>query len=91
MFDKFGYIFIVSASGKSAFEMLSIGELDEFLPKNQGQPDKNHYQSFSVEFITRILKAFISLKSRTNIEVKKLLPSPVDRPVTEDEKENITF
>lgn len=37
---------------KIAFELACIGELDEYLK------DKGHYQSFSVEYVTKILTAY---------------------------------
>lgn len=42
-----------------AFELAMIGELDEYLQKDRnGNPDKNHYQSFSVDYVVKILNAY---------------------------------
>jgi hypothetical protein len=50
---------------RSAFELALVGELDAYLPKDKnGVPDKNHYQIFSVEFITKILNAYKSYKGK---------------------------
>lgn len=44
---------------KLAFELSMTGELDQYLPKNsQGEPDRGHYQQFSVEYFTKILNAY---------------------------------
>lgn len=54
---------------KSAFEISLMGELDKYLPKNSnGEPDKSHYQSFSIEFISKILNAY---RKRRNELLKK--------------------
>jgi hypothetical protein len=48
---------------KLAFEMALMGELDPWLPKDRsGRVDINHYQSFSVEYYSKILKAFQQCK-----------------------------
>jgi len=50
---------------RGAFELALVGELDAYLPKTKtGEPDKNHYQVFSVEFVTKILNAFKSYKGK---------------------------
>ena len=50
---------------RTAFELALVGELDKYLPKDKnGNPDKNHYQSFSAEFITRILNSFMAYKGK---------------------------
>lgn len=44
---------------KMAFELLLIGELDDFLPKGRdNQPDRNHYQELSLEYMTKVLNAY---------------------------------
>ena len=58
---------------KLAFEFMVIGELDAFLPKDrEGNPDKNHYQYLSVEFYSRILRAYKRKKEKliTTIQTK---------------------
>lgn len=53
-----------------AFELLVIGELDDYLPKNgQGQPDRQHYQQFSIEYICKILNAY---ERRRNVILKRV-------------------
>lgn len=54
---------------KTAFEMLIVGELDPYLPKNSnGEPDRSHYQQFGIEYITKILSAY---KRRQGLAVQK--------------------
>lgn len=61
---------------KIAFEMAMIGELDHYLPKNgNGEPDKSHYQSFSFEYITKILTAY--RKKRSVVLNKAYIAIPV--------------
>lgn len=49
---------------KLAFELLEVGQLDEFLPYNKnGIPDREHYQTFNVRFYSKVLNAFKNYKS----------------------------
>lgn len=60
---------------KIAFELLAVGQLDDFLPKDKnGNPDKNHYQEFSFEFYTRILNAYVKKTSEVWSKAKLCLP-----------------
>lgn len=60
---------------KSAFEISLMGELDKYLPKNgNGEPDKNHYQSFSVEFISKILNAYRKRRNEIIIKAHEAIP-----------------
>lgn len=62
---------------KLAFELATTGKLDEFLPKDrQGNPDKNHYQQFNADYISKILNAY---KRKQNVIIDKafkVLPEP---------------
>ena len=72
---------------KTAFELNIIGQLDEYLPKDRyGNPDRNHYQSFSIEYITKILNAYKRKFSDVQAKVYTLLPEP-RKEVTEREKQ----
>ena len=58
-----------------AFELAMIGELDEYLPKDRnGNPDKNHYQSFSIEYITKILNAYTRYRNEAQFKAHKAIP-----------------
>lgn len=62
---------------KIAFELATTGELDEFLPKDKhGNPDKNHYQQFNADYLSKILNAY---KRKQNVVIDKafkVLPEP---------------
>lgn len=62
---------------KLAFEFLSVGELDKYLPKDKdGNPDKNHYHFFSVEYYTKIIRAYIRKKDSIRSTIpRKAIPS----------------
>ena len=50
---------------KLAFELLEVGDLDPYLPKNRnGNPDREHYQQFNLKFYTKVLSAYNKLKIR---------------------------
>jgi len=73
-----------------AFELLSVGQLDEFLPKDKlGNPDKNHYQEFSYEFYTRVLNAYQKKTSEVWNKVRLNLPK-VEAQISEEEKKRLT-
>lgn len=72
---------------KTAFELSMVGALDEYLPKDKnGQPDRNHYQSFSLEYITKILRAFQAHKNKVWRKALIALPAP-EKVMTADEIE----
>lgn len=49
---------------KQAFEYAMIGVLDDYLPLNsQGQPDRKHYNTFGLDYVSRILKAYLGKKN----------------------------
>lgn len=49
---------------KLAFELLVVGELDDYLPReNSGRPDRKHYQQFNADYFAKVLGAY---RSRLN-------------------------
>lgn len=63
-----------------AFELSMVGNLDEWLPDGHG-----HYQSFSFEYVTKVLNAYREYKGKTWSKANKLIPyNPV---ITDDQKE----
>jgi hypothetical protein len=73
----------------TAFELALVGELDEYLPKDRnGAPDRNSYQSFSLEFITKIIGAYKSFKGKIWVKVYKCSEKE-EKPVTDEEKRQI--
>lgn len=74
---------------KTAFELASVGELDQYLPKNSnGEPDRSHYQSFSVEYVSKILTAYKRKKSGAIIKAYKAIPEPKKEPSQEQKKDH---
>lgn len=69
----------------TAFEICMAGELDAYLPKTRdGLPDKNHYQSYSIEYVSRILNAY--KKRRGDFEAKRIESLPKSLPDKTDEE-----
>lgn len=60
---------------KIAFELATTGELDEFLPKDKhGNPDKNHYQQFNADYLSKILKAYKQKQTDVIDKAYKAIP-----------------
>lgn len=71
---------------KLAFELATTGELDEFLPKDkQGNPDKNHYQQFNAEYLSKILNAYRRKQNGVIHKAYKAVPEP-KKELTPEEK-----
>ena len=71
---------------KMAFELASVGELDQWLPKDKyGLPDAKHYNSFNFEYYTKILNAYKSKLGKVWHTAKKLLPIP-ELVISEEQK-----
>lgn len=67
-----------------AFELSMIGELDDYLQKDRyGNPDKNHYQSFSVEYVVRIMNAYKVLRNNTLYKCNKI--KTIENKVTRED------
>lgn len=69
-----------------AFEFLCVGELDEFLPKRDGQPDRSHYQSFNPEYLCKVLNAYLARRARVLKKVRDAMPK-AERVATPEERE----
>ena len=77
---------ITPSEMKISFELLLAGELDDYLPKgSDGKPDRNHYQQFSLEYLTKVLNAFKRKKGETLHKAIKALPEP-EQQTSEAEK-----
>lgn len=60
-----------------AFELAAVGELDDYLLKNgDGKPDKHHYQQFNIEYLSKILTAYIRKKNTVVHKAISALPEP---------------
>jgi len=65
---------------KLAFELATTGGLDDFLPRDkQGNPDKNHYQQFNSEYLSKILNAY---KRKQNVVIDKAFKALPDSRIT---------
>ncbi len=63
-----------------AFELSMVGNLDRWLPDGHG-----HYQSFSFEYVTKVLNAYREYKGKTWSKANNLIPyNPI---ITDDQKE----
>lgn len=72
---------------KIAFELGMTGQLDEYLPKDKnGHPDRHHYQSFSIDYVTKILNAYKRKFSEIETKVYTALPAP-KKVITDREKQ----
>lgn len=71
---------------KIAFELATTGELDEFLPKDKhGNPDKNHYQQFNADYLSKILNAYRRKQNGVIHKAYKALPE-LKKELTPEEK-----
>lgn len=53
-----------------AFELLQVGKLDNYLPLNSsGNPERQHYNRFGIEYFSRVLKAYLGLKNEVIAKV----------------------
>lgn len=59
---------------RQAFELLVVGELDKFLPKREGLPDRNHYGAFNVEYVSKVLNAYVRQRDIVMSTAEKLRP-----------------
>lgn len=71
---------------KMAFELATTGELDDYLPKDKhGNPDKNHYQQFNADYLSKILKAYKQKQTDVIDKAYKAVPEP-KKELTPEEK-----
>lgn len=80
------YSYMTLAEIKLAFELSMTGELNDYLPVDRyGRPDNNHYQSFSVSYVTKVLNAYKA--KRNDVEAKAYTYLPVkEKKVSSEEK-----
>lgn len=80
------YSYMTLAEIRLAFELSMAGELNEYLPVDRnGRPDNNHYQSFSVSYVTKVLNAYKARRGEVEDKAYTLLPSK-EKPVSGKEK-----
>lgn len=62
---------------KTALELSAMGELDDYLPKNaNGEPDRQHYQMLSAEYLHKIMRAYKARRNDLVIKVRRNKPKP---------------
>ena len=62
---------------RMAFELSMAGELDDYLSRDKnGNPDKSHYQSFNVEYVTKILNAYKKRRREVSYKAHQLAQIP---------------
>ena len=70
---------------KLAFEMGTVGKLNEWLPKDsQGNPDKNHYQQFNADYFAKIINAYRN--KRNSVFAKAYDALPQQDNITDEQK-----
>lgn len=70
----------------TAFEMCALGELDKFLPKRDGMPDRGHYGSFCTEYIAKVLKAYRLRRAETMRKAEEARPKACTTDTEADNK-----
>lgn len=69
---------------KLAFEMATMGQLNEWLPKDsQGNADKNHYQQFNADYFAKIINAYKN--KRNNVFAKAYDALPQQDSITDEQ------
>ena len=72
---------------KLAFEFMILRELDAYLPQDKGQIHREHYQVFSLEYVTRVLQAYRAKRSPVRLK----LNSHVEPQEPTEEEKKILF
>lgn len=68
---------------KTAFELLIVGELDAYLPRNgSGEPDRAHYQCFNAEYVTKVMSAYRRRQGMTVKKARELPPPETQKALT---------
>ena len=80
------YSQLTLADIKIAFELATVGELDEYFAKDSsGNPDKKHYQNFNADYFAKILNAYRRKQNGAIHKAYKALPEP-NRELTPEQK-----
>lgn len=62
---------------KTAFELLTVGDLDNYLPSNSsGEPDRSHYQNLNAEYLCKVLRAYKKRRDVAYTNIKAAQPKP---------------
>lgn len=61
---------------KQAFDLLALGRLDMYLPKNSyGTAERSHYQAFTPEYFARILNAYMQVQGEVISKARRAMPA----------------
>ncbi len=62
---------------KTAFELLTVGDLDNYLSINSsGEPDRSHYQNLNAEYLCKVLRAYKKRRDLAYTNIKAAQPKP---------------
>jgi hypothetical protein len=62
---------------KTAFELLTVGDLDNYLPTNSsGEPDRSHYQNLNADYLCKVLRAYKKRRDVAYTNIKAAQPKP---------------
>lgn len=62
---------------KTAFELLTVGDLDNYLPINSsGEPDRSHYQNLNADYLCKVLRAYKKRRDVAYTNIKAAQPKP---------------
>lgn len=81
------YSYLTLSDVMTAFELLSVGELNDYLPRNSsGNADSGHYQQFNANYFGKVLNAFIKRQNVTFERIYKIAKReeiPIIDPIKE--------
>ena len=81
------YSFLSVSEIRLAFELVLVGELDAYLPKDaQGMPDRKSYGRLDAEFMTRVLNAYKRRRTDVLRKAYNAVPSTGSKPDDETRK-----
>ena len=80
------YTMLTLAEFRTAFEMCALGELDKYLPKKDGQPDRGHYQQFNPEYISKVLRAYRLRRAETMRKAEDARPREETRDLAAEQE-----
>jgi len=74
---------------KLAFEFMAVGLLDDYLSKDKnGNPEKSHYNDFSIEYYSKVLNAYKTYRAQIWFKAQSNVPKLADTIPEEQRKQN---
>ena len=72
-----------------AFELLAVGKLDGYLPKDsQGNPDRKHYQQFNIEYLSKVLNAYRKARAFVLKKARDVMPKMQPQRTSQEIRDN---